>query len=508
MHDEDGSHAHEFGWMPAEGEGEELEGIERLTLRSVGIDIGSSTTHAIFSRLTLRREGAGFSAKFVVTGRDELYRSPILLTPYLSDTRIDTDQVTAFVERCYAEAGFMPGDIDTGAVVITGEALKKENAKPILEHFAREGGRFVCASAGPMHEALLAAHGSGAVALSRNHRNAVLDVDIGGGTTKISVIQSGRIVQMMAVEIGARLIAYDEAMTITRVEQPARTIMRALGHNVEMGDTLAPAQREAFAEKMADVLFDVISGRPRDPLTEQLMLTGGLKDIGIGDIDHLVFSGGVSEYIYGREAAEYGDIGPWLGKAIRDRAHAGLKPGVLLRSAEGIRATVIGAGEYTLQASGSTSYVATPSVLPVFGLQVAHALISKEKSADEMHRMLIGALRKYDMDTLNGRVALALSVAGQPDYRYIRRIAEAIVRVVDAKEPAGSPLFVIVDVDVAKSLGSILVEELKLDRAVVVVDGIEVGDLDYLDIGRPLGATEVIPVTVKSLVFGIRSKSG
>jgi ethanolamine utilization protein EutA len=504
MHDDDD---HALEWTAGTEDGEELEGIERLTLRSVGIDIGSSTTHAVFSKLTLRREGAGHSARFVVTGRAELYRSPILLTPYLSATRIDTDRVTSFVERCYGEAGFKPDEIDTGAVVITGEALKKENAQPILEHFAREGGRFICASAGPMHEALLAAHGSGAVAMSRHHRNAVLNVDIGGGTTKISVIRAGRIVKMIAVEIGARLIAYDEDMTITRIERPARTIMAALGHEVvTVGGKLSPAQREAFAERMTDVLFDIIGGGNRDPITEQLMLIDSQPDAAISDVDHVVFSGGVSEYIYGRETAAYGDIGPWLGKAVRDRSQSALKPGMLVRSAEGIRATVIGAGEYTLQASGTTSYISTPSVLPVHGIQVAHAFVTKEQSSDEVDATLMAALRKYDVTHLNGGLALAVSVAGQPDYPYLHRIAKGLVRIADPQDRG--PLFVILDVDVAKSLGSILVEELRVDRPVVLVDGIEVGDLDYLDIGRPMGASEVIPITVKSLVFGMRSKSG
>jgi ethanolamine utilization protein EutA len=503
MHDDDD---HAFDLASSIEGGEEIEGIERLTLRSVGIDIGSSTTHAIFSRLTLRREGAGHSARYVVADRRELYRSPIMITPYLSVTRIDTDGVTAFVERCYADAGVKPDEIDTGAVVITGEALKKENAQPILEHFSREGGRFICASAGPMHEALLAAHGSGAVAMSRHHRNAVLDVDIGGGTTKISVIRAGRIEKMLAVEVGARLIAYDDDMTITRIEQPARTIMATLGQEVTLAGQLLPEQRQAFAERMTDVLFDIIGGHNRDPLTEKLMLVDSQSDVVIGDIDHVVFSGGVSEYIYGRETGAFGDIGPWLGDAVRSRAQTALGPGVLISSAEGIRATVIGAGEYTLQTSGVTSYISTPSLLPVRGLQVAHAFVTKTQSSGEVTATLAAAIRKHDAVHLGGRLALAMSIAGRPDYPYIRRIAEAVIGLT---EPANEdPLFLILEQDMAKSLGSVMVEELELKRPIVVVDSIEVGDLDYLDIGAPIGASEVIPITVKSLVFGIRSKSG
>jgi ethanolamine utilization protein EutA len=502
MHEED--HAHH--WTSSATGGEELEGVERLTLRSVGIDIGSSTTHAIFSLLTLRRQGAGLSARFVVAERQELYRSPILMTPYLSATIIDTDKITSFVGQCYAEAGVRPDEIDTGAVVITGEALKKENAQPILEHFSRQGGRFICASAGPMHEALLAAHGSGAVALSRHHRNAVLNVDVGGGTTKISVVRNGRIEKMMAVEIGARLVAYDEDMTITRIERPARTIMATLGQEPKLGVRLSADQRRACAERMADVLFDIIETRNRDPLTERLMLIDSQPELPIGAVDHVLFSGGVSEYIYGRENAGYGDFGPLLGEAVRKRAQSTMGPGMLVTPAEGIRATVVGAGEYSLQASGSTSYLSPQAALPVRGLQVAHSAVSKTDSATAIRARLAAALRTYDATWIESRLVLALSIAGQPDYPYIRRIAEAVVSL--AGPASGAPLYVVLDQDIAKSLGSILAEELALACPLVVIDGIEVGDLDYLDIGRAIGASDVIPITVKSLIFGIRSPSG
>jgi ethanolamine utilization protein EutA len=506
MHDDDDDHS-QIDFSDADLV-EDIEGIERFTLKSVGIDIGSSTTHTIFSQLILRREGAGLSAKFVVTNRDVLYRSPIILTPYLSGTTIDTESITKFVNNSYTEAGFTPADIDTGAVVITGEALKKENAQPILEYFSEESGRFICASAGPMHEALLAAYGSGAVGMSKHHDNSVLDVDIGGGTTKISLISGGEIRQMIAIEVGARLIAYEDDMTITRVEQPARTIMKALGHTVEVGGKLSPEHREEFANKMADILFDVMSGGELNPLTDSLLLTDGLQNHSLKNIEHLVYSGGVSEYIYSRESTSFGDIGPYLGKAVRDRTDTTFAKGVLIESTEGIRATVIGAGEYTLQASGSTSYISTSDVLPVRGVQVARALINKEQTADEMQIALTAALAKYDVKYLSSNMALALSVAGQPDYGYIRKLAESISSVSDPAAESGTPMFVMLDIDVAKSLGGIVTEELKLDRSLIAIDGIEVGDLDYVDIGKPMGVSEVIPVTVKSLIFAMRSASG
>ena len=507
MHDEDEMHEADVMELLEGDDVEEIEGIEKFTLYSVGIDIGSSTTHTIFSRLILRREGAGLSSKFVVTSREILYRSPILLTPYLGGTLIDVEKVTAFINKSYEDAGYTPEDIDTGAVVITGEALKKENAQPIIEHFSEDSGRFICASAGPMHEALLAAHGSGAVGMSKHHANAVLDIDMGGGTTKVSLIQGGEIVQMIAVEIGARLIAYDDDRTITRVEQPAHTIMKALSDDVEVGGKLTPEQERAFSEKMTDILFAVVSGGELDPLSASLMLTDPLHYDSLDAIDHIVFSGGVSEYIYEHTTESYGDVGPVFGAIVRERAAATLKPGVLVTSAEGIRATVIGAGEYTLQASGSTSYISTADVLPVRGIQVARALIDKEQSEEEVRAAIVAALGKYDVAQLGGDMALALSLAGQPDYWYIRRVADAIASVT-GDAPPGTAAFIVLDIDVAKSLGGILKEELNVDRSVIAIDGIEVGDLDYIDIGKPMGVSEVIPVTVKSLVFALRSASG
>jgi ethanolamine utilization protein EutA len=508
MHDDD-DHYNGFDLDSVEeGSTEEIEGLERFTLKSVGIDIGSSTTHVIFSRLVLRRQGVTLSARYVVTNREVLYRSPILLTPYLTATLIDTDQVKQFIERSYKEAGFEPEDIDTGAVVITGEALKKENSRPILEYFSTESGKFICASAGPMHEALLAAYGSGAVALSQHHRNAVLDVDMGGGTTKISLIRSGEIVQMVAVEVGARLLAFDDNMTITRVEQPMRAIAKALGKTVELGAKLTSKLRGQLAAKMADILFDVLSGGEMDPLTQSLMLTDGLHGHRMSAVDHVVFSGGVSEYVYEHTTESYGDLGPELGREVRQRCNQFLQRGVVVEPAEGIRATVIGAGEYTLQASGSTSYIFTTDVLPVRGIQVARTFVNKEQSPRDLRAVLSRALSKYDTQHLNERMALALSVEGQPDYQYIRRLAEAITSVTDPASPSGAPLFLVLDVDMARSLGTVLKEELKLDRAVIAIDNIDVGDLDYIDIGKPMGVSQVVPVTVKSLIFTLRSTSG
>src|SRR5262249_60061694 len=104
----------------------------------------------------------------------------ILFTPYRADWLIDTDELQRFIQRTYREAGLRPEEVDSGAVILTGVALERANARAVADLFANEGGKLVCASAGHNLEAILAAHGSGAVALSRARRERLLHVDSGG----------------------------------------------------------------------------------------------------------------------------------------------------------------------------------------------------------------------------------------------------------------------------------------------------------------------------------------
>src|SRR5438445_6252000 len=166
---------------------------DNVEITTVGIDIGSSTSHLMFARVHLQRLTTALSSRFVVVAGTVLWQSPILLTPYLPDYTIDVDELAGFIGGCYAYAGVEPGDIDSGAVILTGEAIKRHNARAIADLFSEEAGRFVCASAGHHMECQLAAHGSGAVALSRGHGARLINIDIGGGTTKLALIENGQL---------------------------------------------------------------------------------------------------------------------------------------------------------------------------------------------------------------------------------------------------------------------------------------------------------------------------
>jgi len=499
MHDLDEDHDHpEFADLGPDAIVEDIEGLEMFTLKSVGIDIGSSTSHMVFSQLTLRRQGASLSGRFKVTQRKVLFRSGIMLTPYLSGTLIDVEKIKQFIANAYHEARLTPADIDTGAVIITGEALKKENAQPIVESFAQYAGKFICATAGHNHEALLAAYGSGAVELAQREHKTVLNVDMGGGTTKFALIAHGDVTQTAAINIGARLIAFDEANVVTRLEEAGSTLLHALGCRVVPGQKITPAQQEAGAALMARVLFEVIEHGPTSELARQLMVTPPFRHHGLAQVDHVVFSGGVSEHVYDRDRTAYGDLGPRLGKHVRQALRALARPALLRQPLEGIRATVIGAGEYTVQASGTTSYISNPRVLPVFGLKVVRAALHP---AQPVLESLQQALARFDLSALTPGLALSLSLDTPLNYKTVRAVAEGVAAICQSPESPASPLYLALDLDVAKALGGILKEELKLDREVITIDGIAVGDLDYIDIGAPLGISEVIPVTVKSLMF-------
>ncbi|MSQ10169.1 MAG: recombinase [Dehalococcoidia bacterium] len=479
----------------------DIEGLERFTIRSVGIDIGSSTSHLVFSRLTLRRAGSALSGRFEVSKREALYRSPITLTPYASGTLMDTDALRDFFGRAYAEAGMTPDDVDTGAVVITGEALMKENAQPILALFAKESGKFICASAGPNHETLLAAYGSGAVNLSRLGHETVLNVDVGGGTSKLALVEDGVVTETASLSVGARLVAFDESGRITRLEVPGRVLLHTLGYPVEVGDVLPAVAQQALADRMADLLLEGLGGGDVSPGGLDLFITDTLSQNGkpFFGASHIVFSGGVSEYVYGKSTQGYGDVGPLLGAAIQARITQTPIPHFLQLPDEGIRATVIGAGEYTVQASSSTSFISPDAPLPAFALKVIRP---QPRDGEPFEAAVRRALAKFDADTFSAGHALALDVPLPATYQSLRALTGHVMATLSGSDPA-LPLYLILDQDVAKLAGNLLRDEEHIGRPMVVVDGIDVGDLDYIDVGKPFagGSSEVIPVTVKSLLF-------
>ncbi|HET9577383.1 MAG TPA: ethanolamine ammonia-lyase reactivating factor EutA [Usitatibacter sp.] len=474
---------------------------DHITLVCVGIDIGSSGTQVIFSRIYMRRLAEDLTSRYFVVKRETLYESPVALTPYQSETRIDEKAVGEIIDAAYTAAGIHPDNIDTGAVILTGEALRRENAKAIADVIADMGGEFVCATAGHHMESLLAAYGSGAARASHDLQRPVLNVDIGGGTTKLALLENGRVVHTAAIHLGGRLVVAEEE-TLTRLDPTGKQLAKNAGLDWRLGSRIAAGDLDRVAEWMADALVAALTQDEPPAEVQALWLTDPLEPVeGIAGV---MFSGGVAEYVYGREERDFGDLGKRLGAAVRKRLDAGRLPYPLLPAGECIRATAIGASEYSVQLSGNTVYVSNPGeLLPRRNLQVLQPDIELGPTIDAAR--VAQAIRRhfqaFDLQEGEAEVALAFRWQGPPAFARLSALAQGIVEALPMTLMNAKPLFLVLDGDIAHSLGALLKEEWGIASEVLVIDGVSLWDFDYVDLGRIRMPSQTVPVTIKSLVF-------
>ena len=474
---------------------------DHVALVSVGIDIGSSGTQVIFSRIKLRRMGEELSSRYVVVERETLFQSPVALTPYQSETRIDEAALGAIIDQAYAGAGMHPDDIDTGAVILTGEALRRENAQAIAAVLAEQGGEFVCATAGHHMESMLAAYGSGAARVSHDAGHGVLNIDIGGGTTKLALVDAGKVKGTAALHIGGRLMVVDEGGRIVRLDPAGQYHAQQAGFNWHLGEYVTRAQMEAVADWMAGALLQALTGGVPDAV-QRLYLTDPLADS--GGVKGVMFSGGVAEYVYGRETRDFNDMGMLLGRALRRRIDGGALAWPVLDAGECIRATALGASEYSVQLSGNTTYISSPGrLLPRRNLQVLQPEFQcgAEIDPDALALAVRAHFQAFDLVEGDAEVALAFRWSGPPSYVRIAAFAAGIVKAMVSTLAQKKPLYLILDGDLAHTLGNLLREEMDVASDILVIDGVVLWDFDYIDLGRIRMPSQTVPVTVKSLVF-------
>ncbi len=475
---------------------------DNVQLSSVGIDVGTSGTQVAFTRLHLRRLGADLTSRYVVIGRVLVHQSPVRFTPYLEDRLIDADGLGEIVDDAYTAAGIDPDDVETGVVILTGEAIRRRNSERIVKALATTAGELVCAAAGHHMEAMLAAYGSGAAKASYDAGSRLLNVDIGGGTTKLALVDGGRVLDTAALHIGGRLLAVDEGGRISRLEPAGRDHAERAGHTLSAGDRVKPADLDAVAETMASALVTAITGGSGSPDVEQLYLTAPLDDF--DGIAGIMFSGGVAEFIYERETREFGDLGLRLGAAIRRRLADGVLPYDLLPAGECIRATVLGASEFSVQLSGNTSYISDPDrLLPRRNLQVVRPEyeLGDEVDPGSVSAAVRGHLETFGLAGSDDDVALALRWSGVPSYDRLWAFATGLRQALGDRLARGRPTYLVLDGDVALSLGAILRDELGVSGDLVALDGLSLWDFDYIDLGRLRFPSRTVPVTIKSLVF-------
>jgi ethanolamine utilization protein EutA len=479
---------------------------DNVQLTTVGIDVGSAGTQVIFSRIHLQRRSQDLTSRYVIVDRHTAYESPVAFTPYIDEHRIDGAALGVIMDTAYAEAGVSPSDIDTGVVILTGEALRRENSSTIAAILAERGGDFVTATAGNHMEAMLAAYGSGAARASHEAGSRILNVDIGGGTTKLALVENGKVLWTSALHVGGRLIV-TEADTVTRLDPSGAHHAYEAGFHLAVGDRLTKDGMSRVAATMARALVDALAGQGAQ--VEHLFLTDLPADL--TDLSGLMFSGGVGEYVYRREERDFGDLGIHLGAAIRDLIDAGAFPAPLLPAGACIRATALGASEYSVQLSGQTSLITKPgTVLPRRNLQVVKPDLdlAADPSADVIAAAILAQFAAFDLDPATAEAALALEWKLLPEYARVRRLADGIAEALSGRIASGKPLHILIDGDIAQTLGGILRDEVKVGVEMLVIDGITLRNFDFIDLGRIRLPSLTVPVTIKSLLFSESPDSG
>ena len=443
-------------------------------LLSVGLDVGTTSTQMVVSRLTVENQASAFSVPDMeIQQRELLYQSPVYFTPLLEGNRMDAAALRRLVEREYEKAGITRQMVDTGAVIVTGESSRMENAAAVMEALSDLAGHFVVAAAGPDLESVLAAKGAGAADYSGRTGETVLHMDIGGGTSNLALIQKGEITATGCMNVGGRLVKLERGI-ITYVSP----VLQGIFHK-QVGEALSREEARHLTVRLAEALEMAAGLRPSDGLLEQLTTreaAGALPLNAPGEKLTLSFSGGVADCIE-REIPwqEFGDIGPLLGQAI---GASRLCSGKYVLGTNTIRATVIGAGCHSTQLSGSTVY----SQNVQFPLKNIPVITQKAQRTQQ-----------------EGNVFFALPGVRSPTYAQVQQMAAEISRL-------PQPIYLCLEQDMAKALGQAMALRLGRDAEILCIDRIRVHPGDYLDVAAPVGPA--FPVVVKTLVLQKRDIEG
>jgi len=473
----------------------------REQVLSVGIDIGTTTTQLVFSQLTLENTASLVTVpRIEIIDKEVIYRSAIHFTPLRSQNEIDDHSIRSLIEREYQAAGITPQQVQTGAVIITGEAARKQNAEAVLRALSGLAGEFVVATAGPTLEGIIAGKGAGAGVESKKRGATVVNLDVGGGTTNIAVFKNGEVIDTACLDIGGRLIRFNSQGTIDYVADKVASLARALNLNIATGQRYDQAVVDAIVRRMVGILEEVLGLVPATSELAMLLTDHDLhRDY---KIDYVSFSGGVADCLFScgnSDPLQYGDIGKLLGEAI---AGSKLTQNIqTLTAIETIRATVVGAGSHTTNISGSTITVA-PGVLPLQNIPVLK--LSAEDEAlplDAWGDAIRKKVQWFNLDGEKQNLALAFKGPDNLGFDEVRVLAEAIIQGMEEVLCKTCPLIVVIERDLAKVLGQTLRNRLGFAKDVICIDTIRVANGDYIDIGHELAAGNVVPVIVKTLVF-------
>jgi ethanolamine utilization protein EutA len=487
---------------------------DRRELLSVGIDVGTTTTQVVFSRLTLAGGTMGGSAPLArspvnlprMTGiidKEVIYRGGMHFTPLEGPDVIDASALEQILRQEYRQAGITPEQVETGAVIITGETAKKRNADVILEALSALAGDFVVTVAGPHLESMISGKGSGAETFSREHFTTVTNVDIGGGSANSAIFRQGRMIAAAAMNYGGRIVEIDPPSgRIRHIAEPARIMIDHLGLPLAVGSRPGLDPLRELTDGMAGLTVELIEGRC-SPLARQLMLTDPSPESGKNTI--VFFSGGIGHYIYDPisirsldDVTVHGDIGPLLAESIR--LHPDLKTYDIRRPPETLQATVMGASCQTVTLSGSTIW-AEEAILPIRNVPVVHPQWPQiPPSRQQVSAAAREAVTRWDVEPTGTRFAIALELSWNLDYACLTALAGGLADFTTAHLAAGQPLIIIIEHDYARVLGQTLKDRMP-DRPLLVIDQVGLKEGDYIDIGSPVLDGRAVPLSVKTLIF-------
>jgi len=472
--------------------------VEYMKVLSVGIDVGSSTSHLIFSRLTLRREISflNMSNRFYLVNREIIYESPIIFTPLIDRYTIDVEAIVEFCEEEYKKAGITREMVETGAVIVTGEASKKQNAAEIVKRLSSESGKFVSAVAGVNLESLLSAMGSGTVVQSGLRQKTILHVDIGGGTSNMAIASMGQVLCTSCINVGGRLLGIDNEFRIWRIDGPSQFVMKEKGMNYQIGDIIPEDDVRTIACEYAKALVEMMQGPAKSTVAMELKMAEDL-DFSV-PIDEISFSGGVAEMFYGSKE-QYDDIGNYLAEEIRILVEDLDTP--VVEPENKIRATVIGAGAFSLSISGSTTFYDEKIELPIDNIPVLPVHMRNEEFDPKWFEEEIKrAFTTFDMVEGEDLVALYFKDPVLHADRF-SIFAKAIEKALPNSVANKKLIILIFAYDFAKVLGITIRDETSIQNNILCLDELQLEEGDWIDVGAPLKSTQAFPVTVKSLVF-------
>lgn len=473
---------------------------------SAGIDLGTTTTQLIFSRLTIQNLATSYTVpRISIVDKAVIYRSEIYFTPLRSEREIDAEAVKKIVLAEYQKAGLRPDEIRTGAVIITGDTARKENANQVLATLSGLAGDFVVATAGPALESILSAKGAGTDVCSKRTRSAVANIDVGGGTSNFALFENGVQRDVACLNVGGRMIRVQDGRIRSVFPDIAR-LAEKHGLRLAPGDPADVRLLEPVCRHMADALFAVLGVCPAgEPAAKALSTNGaplfssGLRPAGV------TFSGGVADFIYSPAEADFfrfGDIGPLLGKVIRE--HPAMASLQLHAVQETIRATVVGAGSHTTEVSGSTITCAADR-LPMKNVPILHVSKADESDPAGLAAAIRRQLPVYRPEGRPDQLAVALDGGGYSDFASVQTLAEALLDGLAEQAGSGIPLLIVLRHDIGKALGFAMKSKQNIRQGpavpILCIDGIQTINGDYIDIGQPIAEGRVVPVVIKTLVF-------